>query len=207
MSGFVYLERRSNLPNATLLLLLHGYNSNEADLFSFSSHVPNHYHVVSLQAPLNLGHGHAWFPIHFEENMERWTAVDEVTTAINYVNDFLSFYATKNSSDTRNVVLLGFSQGAMLSYAVGFQSAVVKGIAALSGYLDPRFQTIANTNLKSIYVSHGIHDEVVPYSWAQQSVALLKEKKCTPAFYSYPQGHGINQENLMSLIQWLAGKQ
>jgi hypothetical protein len=30
--------------------------------------------VVSLQAPLSLGMGYAWFPIHFEENMERWTS-------------------------------------------------------------------------------------------------------------------------------------
>lgn len=207
MSDYIYLERRSNSPDATLLLLLHGYNSNEADLFSFSSHIPNHYHVVSLQAPLSLGQGYAWFPIHFEENMERWTDVKEVATAISYVNDFLSFYANKNSSDNSNVVLLGFSQGAMLSYAVGLQSVSVKGIAALSGYLDPRFQNIMNINLKSVYVSHGIHDEVVPYSWAQQSVALLKERGCTPAFHSYPQGHGINQENLMSLIQWLVEQQ
>jgi phospholipase/carboxylesterase len=56
---------------------------------------------------------------------------------------------------------------------------------------------------KRIYVSHGEQDMVVPYAWAVQSVTLLKEKGYSPSFLSYPQGHGVNQENLNSLVQWL----
>lgn len=202
MSSFVYLSKASKISNAPLVVMLHGYSSNESDLFSFASLIPSDYHVVSLQAPLSLGMGYAWFPIHFEENMERWTSPEEAQHAIDYVTSFLTYYTEKNDVDANNITLLGFSQGAMLSYSVGLAHPKVSAIAALSGYLDPHLVRFDNLN-KTIYVSHGEQDVVVPYAWAAQSVALLKENGYSPTWLSYPQGHGVNQDNLNSLMQWL----
>lgn len=202
MSSFVYLSKASKITNAPLVVMLHGYSSNESDLFSFASLIPSDYHVVSLQAPLSLGMGYAWFPIHFEENMERWTSPEEAQHAIDYVTSFLTYYTEKNDVDANNITLLGFSQGAMLSYSVGLAHPNVSAIAALSGYLDSRLVRFDNLN-KTIYVSHGEQDVVVPYAWAAQSVALLKENGYSPTWLSYPQGHGVNQDNLNSLMQWL----
>ena len=202
MSSFVYLSKASKITNAPLVVILHGYSSNESDLFSFASLIPSDYHVVSLQAPLSLGMGYAWFPIHFEENMERWTSPEEAQHAIDYVTSFLTYYTEKNDVDANNITLLGFSQGAMLSYSVGLAHPNVSAIAALSGYLDPHLVRFDNLN-KTIYVSHGEQDVVVPYAWAAQSVALLKENGYYPTWLSYPQGHGVNQDNLNSLMQWL----
>ena len=202
MSSFVHLSKASKITNAPLLVMLHGYGSNETDLFSFASLIPSIYHVVSLQAPLSLGVGYAWFPIHFEENMERWTLPEEAQQAIDYVRSFLAYYTEKNDVDANTITLLGFSQGAMLSYSVGLGQPNITAIAALSGYLDPRLVRFDNLN-KTIYVSHGEQDMVVPYSWAVKSVALLEENGYSPNFFSYPQGHGVNRENLNSLVQWL----
>lgn len=202
--SFVYLERKATQPNAPLLVLLHGYGSNDADLFSFAEYIPASFHVVSLQAPLTMGeNSFAWFPIHFTESMERWTSPEEVKKASDYINAFLVFYIAKHDFDNENLYLMGFSQGAMLSYAVGLATKNVKGIAALSGYIYPRVVKRTNTSLSSIYVSHGTEDMVVPYAWAEQSVEVLKDYGLSPEFYSYPQGHGINQDNLISIVQWL----
>lgn len=202
--SFVYLERKATQPNAPLLVLLHGYGSNDADLFSFAEYIPASFHVVSLRAPLTMGeNSFAWFPIHFTESMERWTSPEEVKKASDYINAFLIYYIAKHDFDNENLYLMGFSQGAMLSYAVGLATKNVKGIAALSGYIDPRVVKRTNTSLSSIYVSHGTEDMVVPYAWAEQSVEVLKDYGLSPEFYSYPQAHGINQDNLISIVQWL----
>jgi len=202
--SFVYLERKAISSNAPLLLLLHGYGSNADDLFSFAAYIPDTYHVVSLQAPLPMSHeSFAWFPIHFTESMERWTSPEEVNKAKDYIAEFLSYYEEKGGFDNSRIYLMGFSQGAMLSYAVGLDTKAVKGIAALSGYIDPRVVDFTNTEMKSIYVSHGKEDMVVPFAWAEQSVEKLKEYGYQPEFYEYPQGHGINQDNLTTIIQWL----
>jgi phospholipase/carboxylesterase len=202
--SYVFLERKAAISNAPLVVLLHGYGSNEADLFSFSTYIPDNFHIVSLQAPLKMTEeSYAWFPIHFTNSMERWTSPEDVTKAINYVRDFLGFYAKKHPFDTKSIYLMGFSQGAMLSYAVGLSTTNVKGIAALSGYIDPRVVEIKNKSIASIYVSHGTADMVVPYAWAEQSIEVLKEYGFSPEFHSYSQGHGINQDNLMTIVQWL----
>ena len=39
------------LDKNPLLLLLHGYGSNEEDLFSFASELPEEYYVISARAP------------------------------------------------------------------------------------------------------------------------------------------------------------
>jgi len=203
MSSFIYVHKEAITPDAPLVVLLHGYGSNEADLFSFAPHLPDNVHVVSLRAPIALGYGYAWFPIHFDASMERWTDAQEVANAVAYVTDFIHEYTTKNPVDVAKVYLIGFSQGAMLSLSVGLYHNAVKGIAALSGYLDHRIQKPTNTLDLPIFVSHGDADDVVPYSWAITSVERLKEFGYSPDFQTFSQGHGINQENLSSLIHWL----
>ncbi len=202
--SFVYLERKTTNPNAPLLLLLHGYGSNEADLFSFTPYIPDDFYVISLQAPIAMGGvGFAWFPIHFTETMERWTNPEEVKKATTHIHDFLCYYQEKNELEKNPIYLLGFSQGAMLSYVYGLGNEKVRGIAALSGYLDSRVVEASNNSIKSIYVSHGTEDMVVPYAWAKLSVEKLKEYGFRPEFHTYSSGHGINQDNLDTIILWL----
>ena len=37
-----------------LIILIHGYGSNEEDLFSFAPELPDDYYVVSVQAPYQV---------------------------------------------------------------------------------------------------------------------------------------------------------
>lgn len=50
---FEYIERLPLDPTkkAPLMVLLHGYGSNEKDLFSFASELPKELHIISLRAP------------------------------------------------------------------------------------------------------------------------------------------------------------
>ena len=203
MHPFNYLHKEATKSGAPLLLLLHGYGSNEADLFSLAPYLPNDFHIVSLRAPRSLSFGYAWFPIHFDAAMERWTDEKEVHIAISYINDFIDAYTSSNAINPEKVFLMGFSQGAMLSLSVGLTRNSIQGIAALSGYLDHRLEKPTASRNLPIYISHGSADEVVPYVWAKQSVERLKGFGYHPEFYTYTQGHGINQENLDALIEWL----
>lgn len=68
-----YIIRQSKDKNvsAHLLVLLHGHGSNENDLFSFSSQIPENWIVVSVRAPYKLG-----------ENSYRWYDVKMVNEKI-----------------------------------------------------------------------------------------------------------------------------
>ena len=66
-----YLVRqpKTKAENPPLIILLHGYGSNEEDLFSFAEELPDSMLVISVRAPLSIGFGsYAWYTIHFETN-------------------------------------------------------------------------------------------------------------------------------------------
>ena len=54
-----FVERlpKQAIKNPPLLILLHGYGSNELDLFSFANELPDTLVIVSLRAPYEMGYG------------------------------------------------------------------------------------------------------------------------------------------------------
>ena len=56
---YIIKEPKEIKASNPVLLLLHGYGSNEEDLFSFASQLPENHYIISLRAPYSLdGYGH-----------------------------------------------------------------------------------------------------------------------------------------------------
>ena len=83
-----YIVQKSNLEDKSpLIVLLHGYGSNEKDLFSFKEYLPNDATIVSFRAPFELFQDmYAWYQIYFENNVKSF---DEKTAllSINLIID------------------------------------------------------------------------------------------------------------------------
>ena len=102
-----------------LLLLLHGYGSNEEDLFSFASELPDDYYVVSAQAPYPLMYGsYAWYSINFDADDTKFSDLNQARQSRDLIVDFIDELTVKYPIDKEKITLIGFSQGAILSYAV-----------------------------------------------------------------------------------------
>ncbi|MAI28385.1 MAG: hypothetical protein CMD11_02455 [Flavobacteriales bacterium] len=198
MSSFNYEKSLNSNINNKLILLLHGYGSNEDDLFSFKPFIPKSFDIYSLRAPISIGFGYAWFNINFDNEFGVKSEKSDVLNAKKYIESFLEIH----SKNYKNIYLIGFSQGAMLSYLVGLTNNFVSGIGCLSGWVDTRFSNFTNKT-SNIYASHGKNDTVVPYDIAIKSVDLLSNLGFNINFNSFDSGHGVNQKNLDSLITWL----
>jgi len=198
MSSFNYEKYLNSNINNKLILLLHGYGSNEDDLFSFKPFIPKSFDIYSLRAPISIGFGYVWFNINFDNEFGVKSEKSDVLNAKKYIESFLEIH----SKNYKNIYLIGFSQGAMLSYLVGLTNNFVSGIGCLSGWVDTRFSNFTNKN-SNIYASHGKNDNVVPYDIARKSVELLSNLGFNINFNSFDSGHGVNQKNLDSLISWL----
>ena len=64
--------REPKIPSekAPLLIMLHGYGSNEEDLFAFAEELAGEFFIISVRAPLDLQpYGHAWYEIHWNNNL------------------------------------------------------------------------------------------------------------------------------------------
>jgi phospholipase/carboxylesterase len=102
-----------------LLLLIHGYGSNEEDLFGFAAQLPDEYFIISVRAPYTLpGYGFAWYAINFDADMNKFTDDAQARQSRDLLATFIDEAIAAYPIDAANVTLIGFSQGAILSYGV-----------------------------------------------------------------------------------------
>mgnify|MGYP006377661435 CR=1 FL=1 len=73
------------------LILLHGYGSNEEDLFSFAPQLPEDVYVISVRAPYDLQpYGHAWYEITFDADENKFSNNEQAKESLQEVVDFLN---------------------------------------------------------------------------------------------------------------------
>ena len=209
-----HIVRPSKNPNkkAPLLILLHGYGSNEDDLFSFASELPDDFFIVSVRAPYDLQpYGHSWYDIHFTADNEKFSDDEQAKTSRDLIANFIDELVITYPVDASNVSLIGFSQGTILSYAVALSyPEKVKNVVALSGYIN---ENILDEDLKSkdysnldVYISHGSADQVIPNFWANKAPDFLNNLNIKNSYREFPVGHGVAPQNFFEFKNWLVEK-
>ena len=206
-----HIIRPSSLTSqkAPVLFMLHGYGSNEDDLFSFAAELPAALCIISVRAPYTLQpFGYAWYAINFDADNGKWSDDEQAIASRDKIAVFIDEACDVYNLDTENVSLLGFSQGTILSYAVALSHPdKIKNVIALSGYINEGilaedYHNQEHSNL-DIYASHGQVDQVIPIEWAQKAPVLLAKLKISHIFEEFPTGHGVAQENFYSFKNWL----
>ena len=192
-----------------LILLLHGYGSNEQDLFSFATELPEDYYVISARAPYDLQYGsYAWYAINFDADENKFSDHHQAMESRDLIAKFIDELIQNYPIDPKQVTLLGFSQGTILSYSIALSyPEKVQRVIALSGYLneeiiDPNYRNHNFSNLQ-MFVSHGLVDQVIPISWAKKAPILLESLKIPTVYKEYQVGHGVAPQNFADLKSWL----
>ena len=202
-------EPKIKLEKNPLLLLLHGYGSNEEDLFSFASELPNEYYVISARAPYDMQYGsYAWYAIDFDADEKKFSDLNQARISRDLIATFIDELIENYSIDADKVTLIGFSQGSILSYAVGLSyPQKVKRIVAMSGYFNTEiakegYEKNDFSQLK-VFASHGTVDQVVPVEWARKAKPILDNLGIENVYKEYPIGHGISPNNFFDFKSWL----
>ncbi|WP_178988854.1 alpha/beta hydrolase [Winogradskyella schleiferi] len=210
MSKLHYIKRPSSLKeNAPLLIMCHGYGSDENDLFSFASELPEELMVISLRAPYTMQpYGNAWYAINFDADKGKWSDNEQAKQSVKLIADFIDYACGTYAVDPNNVTLLGFSQGTILSYAVALTyPEKVKNVIALSGYINedilPEKIEPSDVAHLNFFCSHGSVDQVIPVGWAKKTPAFLEGLNINHVYKEYPVGHGVAPQNFYDLKTWL----
>ncbi|MBA9072125.1 phospholipase/carboxylesterase [Flavobacterium gossypii] len=210
-SNIEYLIREPRIKKEKnpLLLLLHGYGSNEEDLFSFAPELPDEYYVVSARAPYNLQpYGHAWYAINFDADENKFSDNDQARESRDLIARLINELVSDLPIDFQDVTLIGFSQGTILSYAVALSyPEKIKNVVALSGYLNPDLLVSGyekkDFNHLKMFASHGTVDQVIPVEWARKAPDALKNLGIDVTYKEYPIGHGVSPQNFYDFKNWL----
>ena len=204
------VQESSLKENAPLLIMLHGYGSDENDLFSFSSELPKELFIISVKAPYPMQpYGNAWYAINFDADKGKWNDNEQAKASRDLIATFIDEVTNTYPINKNNITLLGFSQGSILSYAVALNyPEKVKNIVALSGYINhdilPKdIQQKDYSNL-DFYCSHGSVDQVIPVDWARQTSPFLNTLHIKNVYSEFPIGHGVAPQNFHEFKDWLS---
>lgn len=191
-----------------LLVMLHGFGSDEADLLGLADFLDPRLRVLSFRAPIPLDMGgYAWFPLEIAgeglagdyEEAERSLA--QLAGHLDAVLD--------EQGDAGETLVLGFSQGgAMALELLLARPRAVTGVAFLSGLWarqrmpsDPARR--AAVKGRPVLQTHGTADPLIPLADAHQTRGLLRELEVDLTWREYDMGHQIDEDCLRDLIDWI----
>jgi phospholipase/carboxylesterase len=192
-----------------LLLLLHGVGSNEHDLFSLAPSLDKRFLIISVRAPNILGpNSYAWFEVSFTPQgpvINPAQAEASRKAMIVFLNEAVAAYG----ADPKQVYLMGFSQGAIMSASVALtRPDLVVGVVLMSGRILPEVQPLIAVPDKlegfPFLVVHGIADRVLPISYGRASRQLLSSLPVKLTYHEYRMGHEVSLESLADVATWLS---
>jgi phospholipase/carboxylesterase len=164
-----------------------------------------------VRAPLEVdGGGYKWFTQDTDQ-AEYEGVTSDVDKSTDLLRTFIEQATEKYATQPDKVVLIGFSQGAMMSYQIGLQHPeLVHGIAPLSGKilaaLNARLKPDDGLKSLKVFIGHGSADNRVPVYGATEAQTMLENLLITPEFHSYAgAGHTITSAEVTDLKRWLEG--
>ncbi len=158
----LYSPDWADRPDAdTIVLLLHGYGSNERDLPGIAPYLGVDAPWASLRAPVEVGYGAAaWFPL--ADDPSRWLdpAPIEAATAA------LWEWVDENVSPTAKLITVGFSQGGMMaSQLLRTRPERIADSVILSGFVlaaDQPADARLTEERPAVFWGRGTADAIVP---------------------------------------------
>lgn len=184
------------------LWFLHGYASDQNDLFGLARLVPKDWNVRSLQAPRSLPQGgYAWYDLHFDANGVRQTSMVQIRETLGVIIDRLAAQPIKP-------VLLGFSQGGIVANALAMAYPdLVDGACSVASYA-PNDWFIAdlewNAQLDLPHLAAvGMEDGVIPPSLSLPSYEEANVRGAGIEVQTFRMGHGIAPDCWQAISDWL----
>jgi phospholipase/carboxylesterase len=194
------------------LVLLHGYGSNAGDWLQFEHklQVPQHGRLVFPQGPMRGPNGaRGWWWLNIEGHVppgQRYPDFSTATPAGIKVASQLG--RTLLAKVPEPIVLGGFSQGAMLSADIAFQTdQPLVGLVLLGGTTVNEAawaDRFPGRRRLPIFIAHGRQDGVLPFATMERFQARLKATGLDVTWFPFDGGHAIPDEVIAALNAFLA---
>lgn len=163
-------------------------------------------HAPTMPITINNGHEmRAWYDIaslDIDRNNVDYIGIAKSNA---FINDMIEQEVARGIP-TENIILAGFSQGAVIALTTGLlYHKKLGGILALSGYLPPEALIKANAANKKtpIFLAHGSDDPVLPFALGMAAHAGLSEAGHDVDWHSYPIPHSVCAPEIHDMSRWI----
>ncbi|MCI0778847.1 MAG: prolyl oligopeptidase family serine peptidase [Chloroflexi bacterium] len=196
-------------PAASLVVMLHGVGASGNDLISladrFAGALPDTaFHAPDAPSPYaDAPAGRQWYArIPWDERADGVRKVEPVVNA--FIDELLDGYGL----DASRCVLLGFSQGSIVSiHTAPRRQAALGGVVALSGAMITGDTLEAEVASKPPFVLiHGTDDAVLPSAETEAAAAKLTAAGIPVAMHLLPGlAHGIDERGIAIATEFMQG--
>ena len=197
-----HLERLAAGEPEGLLVLLHGRGADERDLFPLLDLLDPERRLLGVtpRGPLTLPPGGAhWYVVREIGHPDPETFLPTYAAVSEWL-DGLGFAPERT-------VIGGFSQGAVMTYALSLGSGRPRPAAsiALSGFMPtvPGFELDLERPFPPIAIGHGTLDPVIGVEWGRDAKELLEGAGADVLYREYPLPHAVDPSFLDELRPWL----
>ena len=192
---------------AGALVLFHGRGTSEHDLYPLLDALDPERRLVGAtpRGPLVLPPGGA-----------HWYVVREIgypdpeTFAASYelASGWLDALAEETGVSPERTVIGGFSQGAVMSWALGLGKGRPRpaGIVALSGFIPTvdGFELDLSPPLPPAAIGHGTYDPVISVEWGRSAKQMLEAAGADVLYRESPMPHSVDPSFLAELQPWVS---
>jgi phospholipase/carboxylesterase len=205
---YIIRESKNKDANSSLLILLHGHASNENDLFSFNTQIPDNWIVVSVRAPYKLSEGsYRWYDVKMVNDKIRINTEEEEKSRKRLLWVIESI-TKKYKVDTHSIVIAGFSQGANMASAISLTTPEkIAGFGVFSGRFIEEVKPFISrsVSLKSLkcFLAHGSRDYMLPIAYAKENQQELQSLGISVTFSEDTVAHSISSKQFGEFLQWL----
>ena len=191
---------------APAVVMVHGWGGDESVMWIFKQAAPAGVALITPRAPLDLGEeGYAWFRHNGPKTRPEPASL---TAGIAHLHRFLTSLPELYPIDPARLVLIGFSQGAMVSNGLVLTHPNrVIGMASLAGSFPEVPEAMPEADLLAgfpVFIAHGTRDEIVPLSAARQTREAYTWLGAEITYGEYAVGHKMNVQAIKDLKAWLA---
>jgi phospholipase/carboxylesterase len=192
----------SPAPHPTIVMV-HGFLGNENVTWIFERAAALDWLLISMRAPMGTPvNGFRWYDVNAQGDPDP----AEFAVGLNALTHFMDALPKVYPVDPRRMVLLGFSQGAAMSYAYAVKHRVL-GVASLSGFISPLTKPeIPPLDGLPILMLHGTLDETIPVAVARKNRELLTAQGATVTYLESEIGHKVSAAGMRELKGWLAAR-
>ncbi|MDH2326225.1 alpha/beta fold hydrolase [Cereibacter sp. SYSU M97828] len=196
-----------------MVIFVHGYGADGADLLGLADPLAPHLPDVVFIAPdapepcNGNPFGRQWFPIPWLDGSSEAAAEAGLLAAAADLDAFIDERLAEEGLTPDRLVLVGFSQGTMMSLQVAPRRAVpVGGVVAFSGrLLAPERLEAEVRSRPPVLLIHGDQDPVVDFA----SMAIAAEALTAQGFQTFGHvmkgtGHGIAPDGLQVALSFIA---
>ena len=183
-----------------VLLLLHGTGGDESDLLPLGRELDSSATLLSPRGQVSEN-GSARFFRRFAEGV--FDEADVIHRA-NELADFVAAAGERYKFEARQVIAVGYSNGANIAAAMMllrpevFPAAILfRAMVVLSN------PPAADLNGKRMLISAGRHDPIIPLENVQRLAGLLKNAGGDVSLQIQEAGHGLVQEDVAAAKAWL----